>query len=80
MNKSSDLNSLEGKEKEKGEKIPVTKWYVWNDNDCEWKYNHYEEGHSEHGRPLSKDPKIEQVWNKADWLGKHAYMQDGVIL
>ena len=59
---------------------PVTKWYVWNDELLQFKYNHYEEGHCESGTPKTDDMEIARIWAKSDWLGKHAIMVDGAII
>jgi hypothetical protein len=51
----------------------VTKWYVWNDDQIKWMYNHFEYGHSEEKLPKGTYEQ-EHAWAKSEWMAKHAYL------
>lgn len=58
---------------------PVTIWYRWDEQERQWKHNHFEIGLRRNANlPAPTSPQQIKVWPRQRWAKKYGYYQKAV--
>jgi hypothetical protein len=64
---------VNGMNKPPGAHSEITLWYRL-DEKGEFKFNHFEQGHSDSDTPTPKVPGEQRGWSRGTWIKEHAWL------